>query len=408
MKKLFLLVALVAGVLLGAEAQNRSINFEKVREWKKMVKKAKKEKKLIFVDCYTSWCGPCKMLARDVFTRDAVADYFNDTFVNAQLDMEKDADGVKLKKQFQVKAFPTLLFVDPVTQQVVHRMVGAGSEAWLLEGARRAGDRQNNLSGLTKRYEGGEREAEFLGRYLSALTSAYLPNEAAQVADEYLSSLSVEQLATKENWELLKLYARDPLSGPLKKVMANRPVFYKVADREEVDRKLATSILGAVAQLCAWQPEREVTFDEQRNTEMVEYLLSVDHEVVPEALAQLYTAAYVRKGDFRGLLDKMHEVVSYNLFRGGTEKFYFQKNIQALKWCEDKTLVEEGIRWIDERCAATPDCFTKADLMDTKASLQTKIGDTLGAEKSKQEAEKYTKEGERRSGGKITRAIRMM
>lgn len=68
---------MVAGVLFGAEAQNRSISFEQTKEWKKIVKKAKKEKKLIFVDCYTSWCGPCKMLAKDVFTRDTVADFFN-------------------------------------------------------------------------------------------------------------------------------------------------------------------------------------------------------------------------------------------------------------------------------------------------------------------------------------------
>ena len=96
MKKLFLLTLLVAGVMMGVEAQNRSIDFEQTKEWKKVLKKAKKEKKLIFVDCYTSWCGPCKMLAKDVFTRDEVADYFNANFVCAKYDMEKDADGVIL------------------------------------------------------------------------------------------------------------------------------------------------------------------------------------------------------------------------------------------------------------------------------------------------------------------------
>ena len=130
MKKVFLLVMLVAGILFGAEAQNRSINFEQTKVWKQIVKKAKKEKKLIFVDCYTSWCGPCKMLANNVFTKDEVADYFNQTFVNAKYDMEKDEDGIILKTQFGVKAFPTLVFVDPATQQVLHRMVGAGRAEW--------------------------------------------------------------------------------------------------------------------------------------------------------------------------------------------------------------------------------------------------------------------------------------
>lgn len=407
MKKLLLLALLIAGVLVGAEAQNRSINFEQTKEWKKIVKKAKKEKKLIFVDCYTSWCGPCKMLAKDVFTQDAVADYFNQTFVNAKFDMEKDADGVILKDRFGIKAFPTLVFVDPATQQVVHKMVGAGKADWLLAGAKAANDPQNNLSGLTKRYETGEREAGFLSNYLAALSSAYMAEEQGKVAAEYLNSLSGDQFATKENWDLIVKYVSDPLSEPLKQVMANRDKFYALAGQEVVDYKLENCIAAAAAQLSGWRPGRDGNFDENRNKELIGYLQSIDYAAAPAALANLYTAAYVRKGDFRGLLDKMKEVMSYNLFRNNTGKYYFQNNIEALALCDDKALVEEGIKWIDQVCADTPDYFSKADLMNSKARLQTKIGDTLGADKSKMEEEKYAKEGERRSGGKVFRAMRM-
>lgn len=407
MKKLLLLALLIAGVLVGAEVQNRSINFEQTKEWKKIVKKAKKEKKLIFVDCYTSWCGPCKMLAKDVFTQDAVADYFNQTFVNAKFDMEKDADGVILKDQFGIKAFPTLVFVDPATQQVVHKMVGAGKADWLLAGAKAANDPQNNLSGLTKRYEAGEREAGFLSNYLAALSSAYMAEEQGKVAAEYLNSLSGDQFATKENWDLIVKYVSDPLSEPLKQVMANRDKFYALAGQEVVDYKLENCIAAAAAQLSGWRPGMDGNFDENRNKELIGYLQSIDYAAAPAALANLYTAAYVRKGDFRGLLDKMKEVMSYNLFRNNTGKYYFQNNIEALALCDDKALVEEGIKWIDQVCADTPDYFSKADLMNSKARLQTKIGDTLGADKSKMEEEKYAKEGERRSGGRSIRAMRM-
>lgn len=407
MKKIFLLTLLIAGVLFGAEAQNRSISFEQTKEWKKIIKKAKKEKKLIFIDCYTSWCGPCKMLAKDVFTRDEIADFFNQNFVCAKYDMEKDADGVILKKQFEVKAFPTLVFVDPATQQVVHRMVGAGSAEWLLAGGKMANDPQNNLSGMIKRYAAGEREAEFLSKYLAALASAYMAEEQGKVAAEYLNALSGEQLATKENWDLIKNYVSDPLSEPLKQVVANREKFYEIAGREVVDYKLENCILGATAQLAMWRPGMEETFNENRNTELINYLQTIDYAAAPAALASLYTSAYIRKGDFRGLLDKMKEALSYNLFRGGSSKYYFESNIEALTLCDNKALVEEGIKWIDERCANTSDYFTKADLMNSKARLQKKIGDTLGADKSKMEEEKYTKEGEKRSGGRMMRATRM-
>ena len=119
MKKLFVLIVLIGGIVWGAEAQSKGITFAQTKEWKKVLKKAKKEKKLIFIDCYTSWCGPCKMLSSQVFTREDVGNQFNVDFVNVKYDMEKDADGVMLKDKFEVKAFPTLVFVDPNTQQVV-------------------------------------------------------------------------------------------------------------------------------------------------------------------------------------------------------------------------------------------------------------------------------------------------
>ena len=407
MKKLFVLIVLMAGIVWGEEAQSKGITFEQTKEWKKVLKKAKKEKKLIFIDCYTSWCGPCKMLSSQVFTREDVGNQFNADFVNVKYDMEKDADGVMLKDKFEVKAFPTLVFVDPNTQQVVHKMVGAGSAEWLMEGGKIAKDPQNNLRGLTKRYEAGERNTDLLSRYLTALSSAYMQEKQGAVAAEYLNALSDDEIVTKDNWELIKKNVSDPLSKPIRQVIANIGRFYEVAGKEVVDYKLDNSIMGATMALTHWRPGMGQTFDEKRNEELIGYLLSVDYAGVPAALAQLYTAAYIRKGDFRGLLDKMKEVLSYNMFRSGADLNYFQNNIEALTLCDDKALVEEGIKWIDEVCAVTPDFFSKANLMNSKARLQTKIGDTLGADKSKMEEEKYNKEGEKRSGGKVFRAMRM-
>jgi uncharacterized protein YyaL (SSP411 family) len=63
------------------------MEFEK-GSFSEIKEKAKKENKLIFMDCYTSWCGPCKMMARETFTNDTVAKYFNEHFINCSFDME--------------------------------------------------------------------------------------------------------------------------------------------------------------------------------------------------------------------------------------------------------------------------------------------------------------------------------
>lgn len=406
MKKLFVMVILLTGMILGAQAQEQGIRFEQTKEWKKILKQAKKEKKLIFIDCYTSWCGPCKMLSANVFTREDVGNQFNKDFVNVKFDMEKDADGVILKDKFEVKAFPTLVFVDPNTQQVVHRMVGAGSAEWLMAGGKLANDPRNNLSGLTKRYEAGERSVDLLSRYLAALSSAYMQEKQGAVAAEYLNALSDDEIVTKENWDLIKNNVSDPLSKPMRQVIANAGHFYEVAGKEVVDYKIEMTIKGAVSELASWRPGRG-EFDEARNAEMIKLLLSLDYAFVPGALANLYTVEYIRQEDYKGMLNSMREAFKYNVFRNGEDQMYFQNNIEALTGCSDKALVQEGIDWIDTRCAQTKDYFSKANLMNSKARLLTKNGDTLGADKAKMEEEKYNAEGEKRSGGKAIRAIRM-
>ena len=58
--------------------------------WKEMLALAKKENKLVFVDNYTSWCGPCKKMLKEVFSRKDIGEYMNTRFVNYKQDMEQE------------------------------------------------------------------------------------------------------------------------------------------------------------------------------------------------------------------------------------------------------------------------------------------------------------------------------
>lgn len=405
MVRISLLIILLMAVLFRAESQNRTIEFEHGPEWKKMLKQAKKQNKLIFVDCYTSWCGPCKMLLKNVFTLDSVADFFNKSFVNVKYDMEKDADGVALKQPFGIKAYPTLLFVDPVTEKVVHQMVGAGEPDWLLAGAREAMDPQNNLAGLAKRYADGERGSEFLGKYLECLASAYLQEDQNKVASEYLSSLAVDQLATEENWKLLKENINDPLSIPLRNVVDNQAKFDKIAGKEVVEAKIRESVLNAVGMLAGWNEKSPKPFDENRNKEMIEWLQSVDYDFVPGSLARLYAAELIRKKDFRGMMDQMREVLRYKMFRHKGDQWYFQHNVEALQQADDENIIREGIAWIDDLDKASQDYFFKSSLMDSKVRLLKRLGDTAGAEKAEADAKAYNEVSAKKTG--MMKAIRM-
>lgn len=85
--------------------------------WNKAVAEAKKQKKMIFVDAYTSWCGPCRMLKQNTFTDKAAGDFFNKHFINIALDMEK-GDGLAFAAKYQIAAYPTLLIMDAEQKSV--------------------------------------------------------------------------------------------------------------------------------------------------------------------------------------------------------------------------------------------------------------------------------------------------
>ena len=92
---------------------SQGVNFHDNESWSSILKLASDQDKLIFVDCYTTWCGPCKALAKEVFPLKAVGDYFNEDFINVRYDMEKGA-GKMLHDRYKknIIGFPTLLFID--------------------------------------------------------------------------------------------------------------------------------------------------------------------------------------------------------------------------------------------------------------------------------------------------------
>lgn len=121
MKKIILVFI---GLLISTVSfsQQTGIVFEH-ESWNQIVKKAKAEKKLIFMDAYTSWCGPCKQMSARVFPDKLVASYFNENFINAKIDME-EGEGPLLSNKFSVQAYPTLLFINPNTGKVVSQAIG--------------------------------------------------------------------------------------------------------------------------------------------------------------------------------------------------------------------------------------------------------------------------------------------
>ena len=95
------------------------------------IARAEKEGKLVFVDFYTSWCLPCKLMDEDVFTDRELGRYMNERFVSLKVDAEK-GNGVNLASLYNVRAYPTLVFLD-TRGRVVAQKEGAAYQRELRE-----------------------------------------------------------------------------------------------------------------------------------------------------------------------------------------------------------------------------------------------------------------------------------
>lgn len=94
-------------------------------------KLAEESGKLIFIDAYTSWCGPCKKMAATTFKNEEVGNIFNEKFINLKIDCEKDADGPELSRMYKVRAYPTLLIID-AKGKLIKQTVGFQTEDRLI------------------------------------------------------------------------------------------------------------------------------------------------------------------------------------------------------------------------------------------------------------------------------------
>ncbi len=86
------------------------IQFSK-DSWSNVLAQAKKENKLIFLDIYATWCGPCKKLKKNTFANKKVGTYFNANFINVTMDGEA-GEGIGLSEKYKVSSYPSLYFIN--------------------------------------------------------------------------------------------------------------------------------------------------------------------------------------------------------------------------------------------------------------------------------------------------------
>lgn len=371
MKKLTIFSALFIGALAFAQG----IKFEDTN-FSTILAKAKKENKLVFIDAYASWCGPCKLMVKNVFPQKAVGDYYNSHFVNAKIDMEK-GEGVELAKKYNVKAFPTYLFVDG-NGEVVHRTLGYVEENDFIQFAKDAGDPNKRLGALKQKFENGEKDPEFL-KNLAGLTMYNDAEFAARVMDRYFNQKSEFD---REDVQML-LSATQSTESPLYKTfVAKKAEITKILPAERYD-DFDKNIKVNTAIRKAYNADTKKWNDSAFMTEAQKFLTKDEAEKILK-----------RAKASRALKDKdiaTYEKTTIELYNDPSSSTSEELNSIAWNFFENvtnKASLEKAVTWAQESVKKSENYANT----DTLANLYNKIGDKknakLWAEKSIELAKK--------------------
>lgn len=187
----------------------QGLNITKFKQWDEVKAKAKAENKLILVDCYTTWCGPCKMMSEKVFPQESVGAFANDKFVTVKLQFDstaKDDEYVKanyaLARQFEkdygIAAYPSFMVFN-AEGEPVHRFVGAYQASEFIEVLKKSTDEKQQFYNLVKQYTQDSTKVANVKSMAEAANSAYAPSFANRAYTQWIKLEGNKILNNKED-----------------------------------------------------------------------------------------------------------------------------------------------------------------------------------------------------------------
>lgn len=212
MRKIILIYVFLIFVITEITAQG-GIRFQKTESWADALSIAKKENKYIFLDCYTTWCAPCKFMNSKIFTQDQVGQYMNKNFICIKIQCDstdKDNDSIKkwyadansIISNYNVKYYPTYLFFTPAGR-VVHTSIGLTKSAdeFLIK-VKSALDPDKQYYTLLEKFNAGNKDSTGLNNLILSAIEVQDVETARKAGNRYFNV--VKDRLNKNNLEVFK------------------------------------------------------------------------------------------------------------------------------------------------------------------------------------------------------------
>ncbi len=199
--KLFIVNILFCFSCISLQSQD-GVQFITGTPWQDILKLAREEKKLVFVDVYTEWCGPCKVMDREVFVVPAVGTLYNANFINVKIDAEK-GEGVSIAKKYSVGSYPDYLFVNADGVLVGRHGGSMPAERFIELGNQILSDTSftETIDIMDQRYPALKNDKDFMYRYLKLRTRLKLP--VSTLLNDYFNMLTTAERSELNNLQLV-------------------------------------------------------------------------------------------------------------------------------------------------------------------------------------------------------------
>jgi thioredoxin-related protein len=384
MKKLIAVVVII-GMCLFAVGQTpeKGIRFEHSTTWQAVLAKAKRENKYIFVDAYTTWCGPCKVMAKNIFPQEEVGKFFNANFINLKVQLDttaKDNFEVKLwykdahdiMVNYQVRVFPTYLFIAP-NGLLAHRAVGASDAATFIQKGKNALDPSKQYYTLLQHYKEGDQKPGLLKLLAEAAGEAYELEVANEFAGKYIQTQS--DLFTAENVAFLNKFTNSTSDTGFALMLKKPEKFEAVLGKAEARTKVRFMILGNDLLPKIFNGPGVPVWEE----------ISADAEnrygpAGKEAVASAKLYYYQREGQWNEFAEALlNYTTAYPDNLRPLELNSFARSV--LENCDDRACLERAVE-MGRKAAEVSDPSFK----DTYANLLYKAGKKVEAIKAQEEA----------------------
>jgi thioredoxin-related protein len=389
-------------LLLNAQGDGmQSIKWIKGLTWQQIKQKAKGENKYIFVDCYATWCGPCKLMDKEVYTNEKVGNFFNEHFVSLKVQMDSTGqdqvdikkwyrDAREIQRHFNVHQFPTYLFFDS-QGKIVHRGIGAVKDSVFLMMANDAITPSKQFYTLLKSYsnrKNGYMYAPYLIKVAKFLNEDSIVRAIGHdYLVKYLYKLDDSVILQKENLQFVHDYMLTSNERGFK-------IFKKYTDRiNEIvgiknfaQGKIEDIITKEIVEAKLWPNNRMINTKPNWNKLYLEIANKYDTNTANSIILNSQINWYSRRKAWPEIIKyNVIKIEKYGFDTSGIGKTFLNNLIYEVIFLhsEDSTTLKKAIGWMDLIIQARPNT---PEYLDTYANLLYKIGNHKRAIEVEQKA----------------------